>query len=361
MAKDLYGVLGVPKDASPEDLKKAYRKMSKEWHPDKHKGNKDAENKFKEINEAYEVLRNPDRKKMYDQFGSTGNGQGGGFNGGQGFGGFDFSGFGNANTGDFGDIFENFFGGRGRAESRTRGNDRELEITIELKDAVTGMKFPLRLRKLVTCSTCDGKGAEEGTKIVQCSTCSGTGQVTRTVNSFFGQIRQQSVCPQCEGSGQIPEKPCRTCKGDGRVQDSVDVTIDVPAGIDEGQTLKVRGQGDAGLRGAESGDLFAHVRVQPDPQFEREGADIKSIVGVPVLDAILGGTIDVETVHGKSTVQVPEGMQPGQMFRIRGKGMPALGRTSFGDHYVTLNVKIPEKLSRKEKKILEEWKKERGA
>lgn len=353
IAKDLYAVLGLSRNASPEDVKKAYRKMSKEWHPDKHKGEKGVEDKFKEINEAYEVLSNPQKKQMYDQFGSTGGGQAGG---GQGFGGFDFSGFGNGGA-DFGDIFENFFGGaaRGQPAARTEGADREIEITIDFTDAVTGARLPVRMQKLAGCTTCGGSGAEPGTKIVTCSTCGGAGQTVRTVNSFFGQIQQRGVCPACSGSGKVPESPCRTCKGEGRLQEPLEVEIDVPAGIDDGQTLRIRGRGDAGLRGSQSGDLYVHIRVRPDPRFKREGSDIRSQVNVPVIDAILGGSAEVETVQGATTVQVPEGMQPGQVFRIRGKGMPHLGSSRHGDHYVTINVDIPKKLGRKERKLLEEW------
>lgn len=352
MAKDLYAVLGLSRDASPEDVKKAYRKLSKEWHPDKHKGDKAAEDRFKEINEAYEVLSNPQKKQMYDQFGSTG-GPGGG---GAGFGGFDFSGFGGGGA-DFGDIFESFFGGaaRGRPQARTDGADREIEVTISFMDSVTGAQMPVRLRKLAPCGTCKGEGAEPGTKIVTCATCGGTGQAVRTVNSFFGQIQQRGVCPTCAGAGKAPESPCRTCGGEGRTQETVDVNIDVPAGIASGQTLRIRGQGDAGIRGAPAGDLYVHIRVVPDPRFERDGDDVRSSVSVPVIDALLGGEVEVETVQGTTTVQVPEGMQPGQVFRIRGKGMPQLGSSRHGDHYVTINVEIPKKLSRSERKILEEW------
>lgn len=345
-------MLGLSRDASPEDVKKAYRKYSKEWHPDKHKGDKGAEERFKEINEAYEVLSNPQKKQMYDQFGSTGG------PGGQGQGGFDFSGFGGGGA-DFGDIFESFFGGSqrgGRQTARTEGADREIEIAIDFKDVVTGVLLPVRIQKLAACGTCEGSGAEPGSKVVTCDNCGGTGQTVRTVNSFFGQIQQRGVCSKCAGAGKVPESPCRTCKGEGRLQQAVEVSIDVPAGIDDGQTLRIRGQGDAGIRGSAAGDLYVHIRVRPDARFKRDNADIRSEVSVPVIDAILGGEKEVETVQGPTTVQVPEGMQPGQVFRIRGKGLPQLGSSRHGDHYVTVNVEIPKKLSRAERKLLEEWK-----
>jgi molecular chaperone DnaJ len=348
MAKELYSVLGVSKDASAEDIKKAYRKMSKEWHPDRHKGDKAAEEKFKEINQAYEILSDPQRKAQYDQFGSTGNqGPGGGF------GGFDFSGF--QNGADFGDLFENFFGGRARQQER-ESTDMEIEIAIDLVDSVVGSQKTVRLSRLIACDTCDGKGAEPGSAIVTCSVCGGTGQTVHTVNSFFGQIQQRGVCRNCKGSGKVPEKPCHTCKGDGRVQKSSDVQIEIPKGIDHGQTLRVRGEGNAGLRGEGTGDLYVHIRIRNDARFVREGSDIRSQTAVPVIDALLGGEVTIETVHGSTTVQIPEGTQPGQILRIRGKGMPVLGSSRMGDHYVELLVDIPKKLSRKERKILEEWK-----
>ncbi|HVW66447.1 MAG TPA: molecular chaperone DnaJ [Candidatus Peribacteraceae bacterium] len=355
MAKDLYAVLGLSKSASADDIKRAYRKLSKEWHPDKHKGDKAAEDKFKEINEAYETLSDPQKKQMYDQFGSVGGAPGGGAGG---FGGFDFSGFQQGGGfGDFGDLFENFFSGgspRGRAD-RTRGADREIELAINFADVLTGVHETIDLRHMIVCDVCGGNGAEPGSSIIQCPTCGGTGQVVHSVQSFFGQIQQRGICPQCQGAGTVPEKPCHKCHGEGRVNDRSRVTIDIPAGIDNGQQLRIRGQGDAGTRGGESGDLFVLIRVRPDPRFTREGIDIRSSVTVPVIDAMLGGTVEVETVHGTSTLTIPEGTQPNQVLRIKGKGFPRLGSSHVGDHFVTINVEIPKKLSRSERKILEEW------
>lgn len=361
MAKDLYSVLGLQKGASAEDIKKAYRKMSKEWHPDKHKGEKDAETKFKEINEAYEVLGNEEKKRQYDQFGTTG-GPGGG---GQGFGGFDFSGFQNGGgMGDIGDIFENFFGGAaggGRARgNQNKGADKEIELTIDLADVLAGIKYPLELKMFVSCDTCEGSGAEPNSEIITCTTCGGTGQVTRVAQSFFGAIQQRSVCQTCGGSGKIPKEPCRTCKGEGRLQEKKQITVDVPAGVSDGQTLRFRGYGDAGRRGESAGDLYVHIRVAQDDRFERDGDDVRSSVTIPVLIAILGGSIDVPTLHGTSVMQVPEGTQPDQVFRIKGKGLPQLGSSRHGDHFVTVKVEIPKKIGRSERKILEEWKEARG-
>ncbi len=364
MAHDYYQLLGVERSASADDIKKAYRKLSKELHPDKHKGDKDAEQKFKDVNQAYEALSNPEKRRMYDQFGSTQGGGGGGP--GAGFGGFDFSGFQGGDRVDFSDLFESFFGGQGgrggggARRKQQRGEDREIRVSVEFAEAVTGTEKTLRIKRLVTCERCSGNGAEPGANVVTCGECGGTGQVTRTAQSFFGVIQQAVVCPRCDGSGKVPEKPCRDCSGEGRLQKTDDVTVQVPAGIDTGQTLRLRGYGDAGRRGTESGDLYVHVEVRPDPRFEREGADIRSTLELPAVDAILGTEIPVQTVTGPVTLTVPAGTQPGQVFRMKGKGMPVLNDTARGDHYVSVKVEIPHKLSRKEKELLEEWKRMRS-
>lgn len=342
--------------------------MSKEWHPDKHKGDKSAEEKFKEINQAYEVLGNEQKKKMYDQFGTTG-GPGGMGGGGQGFGGFDFSGFQQGDMGDIADLFQSFFGGaaggraRGGAQPRAaqRGADHETSVGIDFAEVVTGAEKTVTFKRLSRCATCEGSGRASGTDLVSCGECGGTGQVTRTASSFFGTIRQSMVCPRCTGSGKIPKEPCKTCDGEGRVSERATVTIRVPPGIDDGQTLRVEGEGDAGRRNAPSGDLFVHVAVRQDARFERRGADLASEIVVSVVDAILGADIVVETVHGPVTVRLPEGTQPGHELRLKGKGLPVLGTSRMGDHYVTVVVDIPKKLSRAERKLLEEWKIERGS
>ena len=363
MAKDYYSILGVSRSASADEIKKAYRKMSKELHPDKHKGDKGAETKFKDVNEAYEALSDPKKRQMYDQFGSTGPG-GGGFGGGAGggFGGFDFSGFGGGNGErmDFSDLFENFFGGGGAAagaRGHNTSNDTEAAIQIPFMDVVLGRDVVIRHKKFMTCVQCDGKGAEPGTSLVTCSECRGTGQTTRTTQSLFGTMQQTILCPRCKGSGKIPEKPCRTCTGEGRVQESTETSVHVPAGLDDGQTLRVRGQGHAGRRGEPPGDFYVHVTVLPDPRFERQGADIRTRLELPVTDAVLGAEAKVTTVHGDVTLDIPAGTQPGQVLRMRGKGMPVLQTPNKGDHYVTVDVKIPTKLSREERKLVEEWRK----
>lgn len=353
IARDPYSVLGIERSASADDIKKAYRRLSKEWHPDKHKGQKEAESKFKEINEAYETLNDPEKKRMFDQFGRTGNQAGGGA------GGFDFSGFqgGFGDAGDLGDLFENFFsGGRGGGRRRTQGQDRTVAVEIELKDVLEKKTVQFRLTRVRPCETCAGSGGAKGAKVVACSTCGGTGQVTRVVQSMFGQVQQRTVCSACNGSGTIPETSCGTCKGEGRTQQTETVSVDIPAGIDDGQQLRLQGQGDAGLRGQQAGDLYVTVRVKPDRRFEREGADLKSSVKVAVVDAVLGAEIDVETIQGAVTVTLPAGTQPGQVLRLKGKGLPELNRGRHGDHYVEIMIEIPTKLSKQERKILEEWK-----
>ncbi|MDD4628032.1 MAG: molecular chaperone DnaJ [Candidatus Peribacteraceae bacterium] len=362
MPKDLYDILGLPRSASKEDIKKAYRKLSKELHPDRNKGKKDAEQKFKEVNEAYEVLHDDKKRQMYDQFGTTGGPGGATGNGGAGaggpFGGFNFSGFQGGDMGGFSDLFETFFGGGqaggGRRKSE-RGRDLEVEMTVELMEVVTGVTRSFELRRQRTCNACGGSGAEKGGKLVTCSECKGTGQVTKTSQSFFGTFKQAFVCPVCDGAGKIPEHPCKECKGEGHREERGTVTVNIPAGVQDGQTLRVKGEGEAGRRGAPAGELYVLIRVRPDRRFERDGDDVRTVIAVSVTDAILGAEVPVETVHGSVTLKVAAGTQPGQIFRLKGKGLPVLNSSRTGDHYVTVTVDIPAKLSHEEKKLLEEW------
>jgi len=360
MPRDYYGILGLSHGASSEEVKKAYRTLSKKLHPDKHsstgseQARKEAERRFKEINEAYEVLGDPKKKQLYDQFGTAG--VRGGAETGSGDFGFGFgTPFGEAFG--FGDLFESFFGGAAR-DARTqekRGEDKEAEVTITLTDVLHGTQRTMTLRKLQLCESCKGTGLFPNSSLVACDTCKGTGQVTRVVRSFFGTMQQRTVCTRCGGSGRVPERPCTRCDGEGRLSSSVSVTIEIPPGIEDGQTLRVRGEGDAGRRGAPSGDLFVTVRIQSDPRFERDGIDVHSTITIPFLDAILGGEMHVETVQGPVTLRVPEGTQPRQVFRLKGKGLPQLRGSRFGDHYVTVAIEIPMKLSRDERRLLEEW------
>ncbi len=352
---DHYGVLGVGKNASPDEIKKAYRRLSKESHPDRHPSTgsgqvrKEAEEKYKQINRAYEVLSDPKKKQMYDQFGSEDGPQFHRGSGGSPFG---------AGFGDIGDIFETFFGAGARAgrarPSEVQGRDAEVRLSVTLAEAFTGNRKTVRMRKLVTCVACGGSGGKDGAKKVSCRECNGTGQVTRTAQSFFGMIQQSMVCDRCKGSGKVPETPCPTCTGEGRGEGREEVTVEIPRGISDGQTLRVRGKGEAGRQGAIAGDLFVHVRIDPDHRFEREGDDLRASVTIPLTDAVLGTTVSVPTLADPVTLKIPEGTQPGQIFRIKGGGMPILGTSRFGDLYVRAEVEVPKRLSRAERKLWEE-------
>ncbi len=362
MAKDFYSILGVSRSASEHEIKQAYRKLSRELHPDKHPSTgsgqvkKDAEAKFKEVNEAYEVLSDAKKKQTYDQFGSADGPFRGGGGGGAGTGGFGFD-FNGANMEGFGDIFESFFGGGTGRRARkpdTRGRDVEIELTVPFTDAVRGIDREMTFRTWVRCQACDGTGGEAGSALITCTTCSGTGQVMRATRSLFGTIQQAMLCDTCKGSGKVPKKPCKTCTGEGRVQDKKTVKVHIPAGIDSGQSLRVTGEGEAGKQGSEAGDLFVRIRVQDDPRFRREQDDIYTTLILSVVDATLGNTATVETVHGPVELQVPAGTQPNQILRIKGKGMPVLSSGRHGDHYVTVEIEIPKKLSREEKELYEQ-------
>jgi molecular chaperone DnaJ len=353
MPKDYYETLGVERSASQDDIKRAYRRLSKELHPDKHKGDKNdktAEHRYKEVNEAYEVLSNEKKRKSYDQFGHAGQNNAG-FGGAQGFGGFN-----SADMGGFSDLFESFFGGGRSARGREqRGRDLEVAVEITFAEAVSGTEKTLRLRRQRTCTVCEGSGAKKGSKLINCKTCGGTGQTVHTVQSFFGTIQQAAVCTVCRGSGKVPEEPCPECKGEGRTEEKSDVKIAVPAGIHDGQTLRVRGEGEAGRQGTPAGDLFVQIHVAPDPELERDGDNIHSSISISVLDALLGAKAEVRGIAGPLTLKIPEGTQPGQVFRLQGKGMPVVGTSRHGDHFVTVQVDVPRKLNRKERELIEEW------
>lgn len=354
MPKDLYRILGLQSGASIEEVKKAYRTLSKELHPDKRKGDKHAEERFKEVNEAYEVLSNPKKKQMYDQFGVTDS------QGGMPFGEAGFSPFGGAGFEGFSDIFESFFGGvvgRERGRARGRGNDRETRVEIDLEEVLHGGKRTISFRRVSPCAVCRGEGGEPGSKKAKCSTCGGTGQVTRSTQSFFGVIAQSTLCHHCEGEGEVLEAPCKMCGGEGRIARVEEVTVAIPPGIRDGQTLRVQGEGDAGRRGGKAGDLYVQVHVRSDPRFERDGDDLRSELHVSLPDAILGTKKEVTTIQGSFTLSIPEGTQPGQVFRLKGKGLPVLGTSRFGDHYVKVIVEVPRRLSRRERTLIEEWKK----
>ncbi len=369
MAKDFYNILGVPKDASEADIKKAFRKLAHEHHPDKDGGD---EEKFKEINEAYQTLSNKEKRQQYDQFGQTfdqARRQGGGPGGFGGFsaedfarGGGPFGGFRTENAnfdfGDLGDIFGDIFGmggSRGRARSEVRrGNDAEISVTVSLHEAAFGTDKVLTLEKEITCKRCGGSGADPGAKIVSCATCGGSGQVQNIQQTFFGALRQMGVCPECHGEGRKASKKCTVCHGEGRTTGQETISVKIPAGISDGESLRLSGKGAAGVRGAEAGDLFVRIKVPNDPNFRREGDDIYSDVSVGFSQAALGTKVHIETLDGEVILKIPHGTQSGKVFRLDGKGVTHLRKRGRGDHLVTVQVETPAQLSRREKDLLKE-------
>lgn len=347
MTNDPYKVLGVEKTASAADIKKAYRNAAKKHHPDK--GGKAEE--FKKINEAYETLGDSKKRANYDQFGSTGSAGAGGFGGG-GFngGGFDASGF--DFGGDMGDIFSSFFGGGGTTgqagQMNMRGADLEVEVVLDFEDAMRGVTKKFSSTQFVSCEKCSGKG---GSGQKNCSTCSGSGRVSRQTRTPFGVIQQQGVCPDCEGTGKIFESKCSECSGEGRVRKSKKITIHIPEGVQTGETLRVRGDGEAGRRGGTSGDLFVHVRIKESRKFDRRGMDIVSELKLSPWEALLGGSFPVDTFWGKVKLAVSECTKDGEFMKIKGKGVKRGGRQ--GDHLVRVVYDMPKKLSKKEREALE--------
>ncbi len=358
MSTDYYKTLGVDKNASEADIKKAFRKLAHEHHPDKN-GNAGNADKFKEINEAYQTLGNKEKRAQYDQFGSAYQNMGGaqGFGGqnpfGQGFGGFSQAG-GQQNVDfDLGDIFGSFFGGGGGRGGRTRrGQDIQVDIDISLKEAVFGVSQVLSLRKKNQCSACKGAG---GTSFETCKSCQGAGTVTTTI---LGQFQTQTACPDCQGKGQQVKDKCGQCRGQGYVDENVDIKVEIPAGIDDGQAIRLAGQGNSGGAGSQPGDLFVNVRVRPETNFERQGDDLFTKYKIPFTMAALGGDIQVKTIDGQVKLKIPAGTESGKKFILKNKGVTRLRANGRGNQIVQVTVNVPTKLSRKQKKLLEELNKE---
>jgi len=360
MAKDYYKTLGVARGASNDELKKAYRKLAHEHHPDKKGGD---EAKFKEINEAYQVLSNKEKRAQYDQFGEASSQSSGGGGGGAGFGGFDFSrgfeGFSNGDfhfEGGFDDIFSDIFGARSasRGRSRKSGADIQVDVEISFEEMAHGVRKAVSLRRSVSCPSCSGTGGKPGTKESSCKTCSGSGQVRRMVRSFLGAFQQVEACSECSGRGKVYAEKCPECRGSGQVKKSAEIPIDIPAGIEDGQMLSLSGEGEAGGRGNPSGDLLVAVHVRPHAFLSRRGNDIVSTISLSSVRAALGETVSVPTIEGDVSMKIPAGTESGEVFRIRGKGLPSIGNSwGKGDHLVTVRVRIPKRLSREERTLFE--------
>jgi len=346
--RDYYEILGVSKSASKDEIKKAYRKLALKYHPDKNKGDKASEDKFKEASEAYHVLSDDKRKTNYDQFGHAA------FEGGgnQGFGNFDFG-------SSFSDIFEDFFGddvfGGGRRTGRrasNRGNDLRYDVNINLEEAYKGLEKNVQYSTLKKCNSCSGSGAAKGSKPSKCGYCSGRGKV-RSNQGFF---TIQQTCPQCSGYGETISNPCKNCNGNGKIQGNENVTVKIPKGVDDGTRIRLSGKGEAGTKGGQSGDLYLFISIDNHNIFKRSEENLFYELPITFSDAALGTTVEVPSIDGgKSKIKIPPGTQHGKQFRLRGKGMPLLRRNVFGDLYIRVITQVPSSLSKRQKEILEEF------
>ncbi len=357
MAKrDYYEVLGLSRNATENEIKRAFRKRAKECHPDRNKGDPTAEQRFKEINEAYEVLKDPEKRAAYDQFGHAAF-EGGGFSSGAGHGfGADFG----ASMSDiFDDLFSEFMGGPRRggrrgARGRQRGDDLRHSLEITLGEAYTGKQVQIRIPTSVTCETCGGSGAKPGTSAGACATCGGHGKV-RASQGFFTIER---TCPSCMGRGEVIKDPCASCNGTGRVRRERTLSVNIPAGVEDGTRIRLAGEGEAGMRGGPPGDLYIFLSIRPHEFFQRDGADIFCRVPISMTVAALGGQIEVPTVEGgRARVRIPEGTETGKQFRLRGKGMPVLRSKAVGDMYIQVEVETPKNLNRRQRELLKEFEK----
>ena len=350
--RDYYEVLGVKKDATADEIKKAFRKLTKENHPDLHPGDKACEERFKEANEAYEVLSDEEKRRKYDQYGHAAFDPNAGFSGG-GFG--DFSGF-----GGFGDIFSDIFGGfggstRSNPNAPRRGENVRATANISFEEAAFGCKKQVTIGKVETCADCKGTGCAPGTTPEICPDCKGTGSVTVNQRTPFGVMQSSSPCSKCRGSGKIIHQPCKTCRGMGSVRRQHKVEVNIPAGIDDGQTISKPGGGNAGVNGGPAGDLLVTVIVKPHPRFERDGTSVLLEQEISYAQAALGSEVEVPTLDGKVKLTIPEGTQPGAVFRLRGKGIPYLRGGGRGDQFVTVNIKVPKNLTGSQKELLRQF------
>jgi molecular chaperone DnaJ len=350
--RDYYEVLGVARTASSDEIKRAYRKQALENHPDRNPNNHEAEERFKQATEAYEVLSDGARRSRYDQFGHAGvRGGAGGID-------FDLADALRTFMRDFGATggFD-FFGGAARRGDDRRGSDLEVRLKLDLEEIATGVKKQIKLRKLVVCATCSGSGAERGSKKEQCTTCGGRGQVRVVSRSFFGQFINVSLCPACQGSGEIVSHPCASCRGEGREPGESTIAIEIPAGIAGGNYLQIRGQGEAGRRGGEAGDVIAIIEENEHPIFDRHGNDLVMELPISYTQAVLGDEVEVPTIDGKVALAIPRGVAAGKVLRLRGQGLPGLRASRRGDLLVRIHLWVPEKVSGDEARLIEELRK----
>lgn len=362
MAKDLYEILGVSKDASESEIKKAFRRRARELHPDVNKA-ADAEDQFKELNEAYDVLSDPNKRAQYDRFGTIPGAAGGGYGGGSGY--VDFDDLFGGGFGGMGDIFSSFFGGQGGQggrPARKEGRDMGVGLRITLEEVARGVEKEIVYDRLAPCPDCKGTGLGENGKVVTCPECGGKGRVVSVQRTFLGDMQTATTCKKCNGTGSSIENPCPECEGQGRVPDRQRVTVKVPAGIRDGQQLRVGGFGEAGIQGAQAGDLIVTCRVQPHEFFERDGDDLHGRANVSFIHAILGAEIEIDGIMPDEKVQVriPAGCQNEQVVRVKGFGMPRLKSDIRGSMYVHVNVVIPEKITKKQRELLEKLADEMG-
>jgi molecular chaperone DnaJ len=350
--KDFYETLGVSRNATADDIKRAYRALARTHHPDVAQNKAEAEHRFKEINEAYEVLSDPQKRAQYDRFGSVGNGVGG-------FGDFGFGqGFG---ASGFGDIFDIFFGERAgqqqtqRRSGPARGSDLRYDLEISLEEAFSGTTREIQFNHLAQCETCHGSGAAPNTLVVPCSQCGGTGVMRMVRQTPLGQFVTQSTCTKCNGEGQVIQEPCASCNGRGRREVERKLTVRVPAGVDDGSRIRITGNGEAGIRGGPPGDLYVYLSVAPHPLFKRDGLDTYVDVPISFPQAALGAQIDVPSLEGELSLNMHSGTQSGTTFRMRGHGMPSVRGSNRGDHVVTVHVVVPTKVIKRQRELLEEY------
>lgn len=359
MSKDYYKVLGVDKSATKDEIKKAFRKLAHEHHPDKKTG---SEEKFKELNEAFQVLGDDTKRTQYDQYGADFDQQGG-FGGGVNWNDFmnatrgQGGGFGNANFDgiDLGDIFGDIFGGGGRSRSRSaRGNDIQVSVELEFREAIFGVEKEIRLTKNNACDVCNGSGAEPGAGTDTCGECRGQGQMKRVQQTILGAMQSVVTCARCQGSGQIPKKICKHCNGKGTVRSESKYNVKIPAGIADGEMIRLSGKGESAGVGSSAGDLYVRVHVRSENGFERKGFDILTEITISYPQAVLGDKVEIDTLEGKKKLIIPEGTHSGQKFKLKSLGVPRLQRSGRGDQYVTVIIDVPKKVSKKAKKLLED-------